>query len=763
MALNIVTNSKIRTIAREGIWLLGKPIDHFAGTKLPSQGEVLRVVFYLHQSESELKPCIKKTAEMLQEVWDKAKIPTITTYRIIDRISKLHQRYYALRKSSARTTGKALEDRSIFSKSLNDILDVAHPEAEKLIKCKEDRDFLESQRRPGREGSMLGVDKIWCKKMAYKERRIEQANRRRQSALGDDGTTPTTSKFMRSSVLGSNLPSASDCSSNFPKHPEIEKLPLKRPRHIITSKVAASLDRTQISDRQASHLLIPFASELGHDVRNLALSATSIRRQRVAHRKNMADEIKESFSPTVPLTLHWDGKLMSDLTGREIVDRLPILVSGDGMQKILAVPKLPDGKAEATALVIEETLAEWNLKDQISSLCFDTTAVNTGAKSGVCLRLEMMLDKPLLYLACRHHVFEILLQAVFSTVLIEQPKGPEFTLFQSFRNMWPQIDKTKYTTAVSDHTILQGTESWCVDVIQFCQNLLREKQPRDDYKEFLQLTIIFLGSIPENSSSVRFRAPGAMHRARWMARAIYALKIWMFFDQFEKLQHTRSSLRESQMRENFRIKLTDFCLFIVRYYVQAWFYATSAAAAPRIDLTLMKKLNQHTNKAIKSAGTSALSRHLWYLSEVTVGLALFDDGVSDMEKKIMVQRINDVEGSEEPTPRLHSSSEDVAKKCLPEFFTSTTKKLLQHLKIDSSFLTVDPTSWKTTETYIQGKQRVSRLLVTNDAAERGVAMIHEFTKKGRTKTEDQLQAMVQIVEEHRRMFPSTANKRALLD
>ena len=46
---------------------------------------------------------------------------------------------------------------------------------------------------------------------------------------------------------------------------------------------------------------------------------------------------------------------MSDLTGRQKVDRLPILVSGDGMYKILAVPKMSDGKARATAEVIGDS------------------------------------------------------------------------------------------------------------------------------------------------------------------------------------------------------------------------------------------------------------------------------------------------------------------------------------------------------------------------------------------------------------------------
>ena len=72
------------------IWLIGKPIERFPGTKLPSRGEVLRVTFNLHKSSLELKQHVKRTAKMLLSM-DNAKIPTFTRYRIIDKITRLHK------------------------------------------------------------------------------------------------------------------------------------------------------------------------------------------------------------------------------------------------------------------------------------------------------------------------------------------------------------------------------------------------------------------------------------------------------------------------------------------------------------------------------------------------------------------------------------------------------------------------------------------------------------------------------------------------
>ena len=91
----------------------------------------------------------KQTAEMLSEVWDKAKIPTVTSYRIIDKITRLHKEYYGLRKSATRTMGKAVEDRNVFTRKLDNLLDVSHPEEERLVKNEEDHDFLVAQNDPG--------------------------------------------------------------------------------------------------------------------------------------------------------------------------------------------------------------------------------------------------------------------------------------------------------------------------------------------------------------------------------------------------------------------------------------------------------------------------------------------------------------------------------------------------------------------------------------------------------------------------------------
>jgi hypothetical protein len=98
--------------------------------------------------------------------------------------------------------------------------------------------------------------------------------------------------------------------------------------------------------------------------------------------------LKSEFSTSVSLTVHWDGKLMEDLTSKENVDHLPVLISGAGVEQLLGVPKLASGTGEAQAAAVITCLQDWGVVDRASAMCFDTTASNTGIHSGACTLIQ---------------------------------------------------------------------------------------------------------------------------------------------------------------------------------------------------------------------------------------------------------------------------------------------------------------------------------------------------------------------------------------
>ena len=94
------------------------------------------------------------------------------------------------------------------------------------------------------------------------------------------------------------------------------------------------------------------------------------------------------------LVLHWEGKLLSDLTGNgecAEVGGLPILVSNPDIEltvdKLLAAPKLTSGTR--AVMVNVQIILERTLEKYVEALLFNTTAFNIGIHSGCCKLIEV--------------------------------------------------------------------------------------------------------------------------------------------------------------------------------------------------------------------------------------------------------------------------------------------------------------------------------------------------------------------------------------
>jgi hypothetical protein len=186
------------------------------------------------------------------------------------------------------------------------------------------------------------------------------------------------------------------------------------PHQLFNQYVTSALDRNKTSDREAVRLMILFAAALGCDPSTLPLSRSTMQRVRKKARKEHAESTSAEFAPDFPLVVHWDGKILPEISGLGEVDRLPVLVSGDGIDKLLGVPKIASGTGEQQSKAVFDLLEFWNVTNKVQAMSFDTTSVNTGKINGVCVRLENMIDRELIWLACRHHVLKLIQAKVFT-------------------------------------------------------------------------------------------------------------------------------------------------------------------------------------------------------------------------------------------------------------------------------------------------------------------------------------------------------------
>ncbi|CAB0016747.1 unnamed protein product [Nesidiocoris tenuis] len=466
------------------------------------------------------------------------------------------------------------------------------------------------------------------------------------------------------------------------------------------------------------------------------VNSSSIRRARMKYRATYANNLKRAFNPEeIPLTIHWDGKMLEDITGHETVDRLPILASGNNVDQLLAVPKLASGTGESIASAVFETLLQWDLLSKARGMSFDTTSSNTGRLNGACTLLEQKLNREP---ACRHHILEIMLEAVVLKSL-GPSSGPDILLFVRFRKAWPSLNKEGFK--VADDPILQKIGSRNVElVLSFAEKQLDVFQPRDDYKELLTLVIMFLGGIPKNG--INFMAPAGLHRARWMAKGIYAIKVYMFRGEFK-------------MTKKEEVAITELCMFVVSIYVYHWFQAPSCRFAPRNDLKLLKDLKAYNkmNEAIAEVALKKFSGHLWYLSGVLVAFAFFDENVPLETKTKMVQALEN-EGQEDTLRRITIDSRVIEMSSLEDFVSQNTRKFFSITGLSPDLLEREVVTWESDPEYLHIKNIVSSMRVVNDIAERGVALMEEYNKL-HTQNEEQKQYLLLTVKEFRKKFPDS--------
>lgn len=488
--------------------------------------------------------------------------------------------------------------------------------------------------------------------------------------------------------------------------------------------------------------------------------------------------------------------MLPDLQDKKKVDRLPIIVSFDGNEQLLGAPKVDSGpgKGKRIAEAVYNLLVEWRMLHRVQGFSFDTTAANTGRLTGASRALEQLFERNVLYLPCRHHIYELVLREVFDTKF-GKTSAPGVLIFDRFKDRWETIKTKAYTAGVENDEVAKWIPvAKQIEMRDFCKAQLNENQPRHDYREFLQLIILFLG---EDLGEYLFRLPGPISHARWMAKGIYSLKMFLYRKHFKMTARELNALR-------------DVCIFIVLRYAKAWFRSDRAEEAPNQDLNFMKSIAEYA--AIdKELSQNVLSKfvgrdgHTWYLSDEAIALAFFDSNVPTKTKIKMVialradseesKESEEEDGSsvavydttsdeddeedddEEPalsagtaiithtgvkklTLKLKDVDDDFMKKDLSGFVTSNTINFFIRFGLSQDFLNHSPADWDDLDDYKEALKIVKKLRVVNDTAERGVKMVQDYNE-GLCRNEEEFQDLLLVIANYRKQFP-TSDKNKLI-
>ena len=173
----------------------------------------------------------------------------------------------------------------------------------------------------------------------------------------------------------------------------------------------------------------------------LTMSASTLHRRKETRSKS-AEAIKELFSDKIAkeilphFLLQWDGKSMEGFKRVDKrVEKLAVVLTcttafHEFPEKVLDFCEISGNSAEdcfqAIANVLERLPS--NLKQLILGGVFHTTALNSGWKNGVMVKLEKYIGQKLVHVYCKHHVFERICSDVIATV-VGHTKAPEHNVY----------------------------------------------------------------------------------------------------------------------------------------------------------------------------------------------------------------------------------------------------------------------------------------------------------------------------------------------
>ena len=308
------------------------------------------------------------------------------------------------------------------------------------------------------------------------------------------------------------------------------------PKNIASrSQVGMAADRHKMSNNALNDICASIIRESKRCVNDFTLSRMSTSRGPRKLRVMKFETLKKYISDDVGVnyfTIHWDEKLLKAGKALNQQEHLAVLASSaKEVVKLLGTTVLDSGTGLNQARAIKDMLEEWNIKEQCVAMCFDTTASNTGRFAGACILLEAFIGYPLLWTSCRHHMLEVIFGDAFKSHILRgsnislipaypllwtscrhhmlevilgdafkvtfgPTSSPMVNSFGILKLKWPTLNLSSITRIDDSHQVgMEPVKIHRQTALQPLQKLCSDSStylPRDDYEEFLKLSLFYL-------------------------------------------------------------------------------------------------------------------------------------------------------------------------------------------------------------------------------------------------------------------------------
>ncbi|XP_065652655.1 uncharacterized protein LOC136079910 [Hydra vulgaris] len=293
-------------------------------------------------------------------------------------------------------------------------------------------------------------------------------------------------KTMSESEFSSNGSDKNEDNDDFPyPDPELKKK-VKKPDTVLLPKdilkrTADTAVGEGLSHRQHTAMVNSIIAKSGGNIDEFKCSTSTALRaaDKVIYdeSKRIKDHLRNfrNNNKNILVQLHFDGKVCHEYTDRKKSekDRLAILINGNMETHLLGIPAISSGTGENQKNAIRDILNCFDLTNSIQAVTFDTTRINTGNKNGaVSLLVNEVFQRPVLSIACRHHINELHITHFWKNYPISATSGPDNMLFKILKSTWNDLDVENQVLrrlTIPDETWLghQKHES-----ITFCRNII---------------------------------------------------------------------------------------------------------------------------------------------------------------------------------------------------------------------------------------------------------------------------------------------------
>lgn len=689
-------------------YLIGKPVNIFQ-EKLPRKIDIVR--YYFHFENIEEKEKITKTSKQIQQLYNHASIPTIHFESIRSKVKRLISSVKIVVATRKGKSASQIEKEMSLFQELSKLFEVTQNES---LLSEFKRHFLVDQRTLRQR--FISADSLDADQSG--------SSNEIQDSLND---MDETISFQNEIEMNPNNCSVEnldfDDSPDFiPSDDENNRKKLK-----LCDGDIKELSKCGGSYRVMEKALTIGIKTAGGNPKDYALSKSSLCAQLNAFRSLTKSHLLEQIaSSDEKVIIHFDGKKFAKINGKHLgVDSRMIAMCHTRTGDIpLGLPTLESGTAQSYVNEIIGLSENSNLIGRIVGLVCDTTAVNTGERGGVWAVFEAETGTEILHLACRHHVKEILLAAAFMASFGKM-EAPTITIFDQLKMEWSYIKERGYQYRAVNGAVFRSFH--LRSLYNEAKNTLIEhtksKFVRDDYAELNDLCLKCMGIKTKKS----FMVPGAMSKSRWMVKAIYAMKTYLFRDHMS-------------LEEEFESK---FVLFVSLIYCKHWNRCTNAFNAPLNDLALIMDLQGYSrhNEEIANSVLRTFQNHLWYLGEELAVLAIFSDLVSIEDKNIMRLQMasRDYPVRSDNSIRLKEYIDGMK---LTDLITQRSRFLLSFFDHDLSFLQQRAETWNCNKSYRKTEKFVKDLIVfVNDTAERALGRANVLIQNQKARSETRFQNM----------------------